>query len=110
MYATWKLSYDKLDDDSKLFLQVCSFLHHEGISEDMFEKAALSEHELDDVELRDRTNQILERLGRCDSEWESLRFQKITKLLGSHSLIDYDSQNDTYSVHPLVQPWSQKND
>src|SRR4051794_17960449 len=46
VYATWKLSYDKLDASARTFLQVCSVLHHEGISEEIFEKAAMSPEQL----------------------------------------------------------------
>jgi len=51
VYSTWKLSYDKLNLPARLFLQICSLLHHEGILEEMFEKAALSQVQLDDLEL-----------------------------------------------------------
>ena len=31
VYATWKLSYDKLGLSAKMLLQICSLLHHEGV-------------------------------------------------------------------------------
>ena len=106
VYSTWKLSYDKLDPPARLFLQICSLLHHEGISEEMFEKAALSQHNLDDSELQDDVTKLLNQLGKQNSGWSSWTFQKIVMRLGSHSLIEHDRQNHTYSIHPLVHHWS----
>jgi len=71
VYSTWKLSYDKLDPPARLFLQICSLLHHEGISEEMFEKAALSQLRLDDSELQDKVTNLLNQLGKQDSDWSS---------------------------------------
>jgi len=51
VYSTWRLSYDKLDVSARLFLQICSLLHHEGILEEMFERAALSQLNLEDSKL-----------------------------------------------------------
>jgi len=36
VYATWKLSYDKLGSPAKTLLQILTFLHHEGITEEIF--------------------------------------------------------------------------
>jgi len=33
VYATWKLSYDKLGSSARILLQICSLMHHEGITE-----------------------------------------------------------------------------
>ena len=106
VYATWKLSYDKLDATTRCFLQVCSMLHHEGISEEMFERAALSELQLEDRELQDEVTRLLNLLGKQDSGWSSWKFHEVVKCLGSHSLIEFDQRNCTYGLHPLVQHWS----
>jgi len=105
VYSTWRLSYDKLDGPARTFLQVCSLLHHEGISEEMFEKAAVSQLQLEDAELQDNVTRLLNQLGRQDSGWSSWTFRKVIMDLGSYSLIEYDHQNRTYSVHPLVHHW-----
>ena len=106
VYSTWKLSYDKLDPSAQLFLQICSLLHPEGIAEEMFEKAALSQSNLRDSELQNDTTKLLNQLGKQDSGWSSWTFRKVVMCLGSHSLIEYDHQNHTYSIHPLVHHWS----
>src|SRR6188768_2660835 len=66
VYSTWKLSYEKLNESARLFLQICSFLHHEGISEDMFKKAAMSQRQLEDSELQEEVSKLLNRLGKQD--------------------------------------------
>jgi hypothetical protein len=106
VYATWRLSYDKLDTSARSFLQICSMLHHVGISEQMFEKAALSRLQLEDSELQNEVTQLLNHLGKQDSGWSTWYFGQIVKSLGSYLLIEYDRQNRTYSIHPLVQHWS----
>jgi len=106
VYATWRLSYDKLDEPARTFLQICSMLHHEGISEQMFKNAALSSDQLKDSTLRKEVTRLLERLGKKDSHWSSWEFQHVVKRLRSYSLIEYDDRNCMYSVHPLVQHWS----
>ncbi|KAF8961360.1 acyl transferase/acyl hydrolase/lysophospholipase [Flammula alnicola] len=106
VYATWRLSYDKLDPSARSFLQICSMLHHEGISEQMFEKATLSQLQLEDSELQNEVTQLLNQLGKHDLCWESWVFRQVVKHLISYSLIEYDRRNHTYSIHPLVQHWS----
>ena len=106
LYSTWRLSYDKLDAPARTLLQICSLLHHEGISEELFKKAALSQLDLEDLELQEESTKLLNQLGKQDSGWSSWTFQKVIKGLRSHSLIEYDTQNDTYSIHPLVHHWS----
>jgi Tetratricopeptide repeat len=81
-------------------------LHHDGISEKMFETASLSREELDDSDLQNEVTQLLNQLGKHDSRWSSWDFRQLVRCLGSYSLIEYDHQNCTYSIHPLVQHWS----
>jgi len=106
VYSTWRLSYEKLDESARTFLQICSCLHHEGISEEIFERAALSQLNLEDSELQDEVAKLLNHLGKQDAGWSSWTFQKVIMRLGSHSLIEHDHQNHTYSIHPLVHLWS----
>jgi len=106
VYATWRLSYDKLDASARSFLQICSLLHHEGISEQMFKQAALSPLRLAEFKLQNEVTQLLEQLGKHDSQWCSWEFLQVVKSLRSCSFIEYDDRNCMYSVHPLVQHWS----
>jgi len=39
VYTTWRLSYEKLGSSARTLLQIFSFLHHEGIMEEIFKEA-----------------------------------------------------------------------
>ena len=81
-------------------------LHHEGISEEIFKRAAKSKEQLDDSELQNEVVKVLELLGKNGSEWNTLVFQTITLELQSYSLIEFDHQNHFFCIHPLIQHWS----
>ncbi|KAJ7291653.1 P-loop containing nucleoside triphosphate hydrolase protein [Mycena rebaudengoi] len=106
VYATWNLSYKKLSSPGRTMLQICSSLNHEGIFEQMFEKASISQKDLDDSELQREVTQLLTELGKRDGNWNSLVFYGIIGELESYSLIERDRQDDSYRIHPLVQHWS----
>ncbi|KAJ7087440.1 hypothetical protein C8R44DRAFT_580543, partial [Mycena epipterygia] len=36
VYTTWQISFDQLSPPAATFLQLCSLLHHQGISEQIF--------------------------------------------------------------------------
>ncbi|KAF7763958.1 hypothetical protein Agabi119p4_8495 [Agaricus bisporus var. burnettii] len=69
VYATWSLSYDKLDASARSLLQIFSLLNHEGISEEMFENAASSEEQLEDSELQNKVTELLNELGKRGPDW-----------------------------------------
>ncbi|KAJ7814898.1 hypothetical protein B0H14DRAFT_3149270 [Mycena olivaceomarginata] len=100
------LSYKKLSSPGRTMLQICSSLHHEGISEEIFEKASVSQAKLDDSELQKEVTQFLSVLGKQDGNWDSLVFHRVMGELESYSLIERDEQNDSYRIHPLVHGWS----
>ncbi|KAJ7209090.1 P-loop containing nucleoside triphosphate hydrolase protein [Mycena rebaudengoi] len=106
VYATWNLSYKKLSSPGRTMLQICSSLHHEGILEQMFEKASMSQEDLDDSELQREVTQLLTALGKQDGIWDSFVFHGVMGELESYSLIEQDRQDDSYRIHPLVQHWS----
>ncbi|KAK7022996.1 hypothetical protein R3P38DRAFT_2779729 [Favolaschia claudopus] len=106
VYATWDLSYQKLSTGSKTFLHICSQLHHQNIREEMFQKAALSEEKLEDLELQETVDVLLTKIGGANQGWNPLVFLEITRELQSYSLIEHDIVDDSYSVHPLIRDWS----
>ena len=61
---------------------------------------------LDDWNLQKQVIKLLSDIGKADSRWDSFLFQKYIQDLKSYSLIEFDDQNQSYSVHPLVQHWS----
>ena len=67
----------------------------------MFKKA-LSQLQLEDSELavNEVTLLLQNHLGKQDSGWSAWDFGQVVKGLGSYSLIEYDHQTHTYSIHP----------
>ncbi|KAJ7694259.1 hypothetical protein B0H14DRAFT_2651109 [Mycena olivaceomarginata] len=106
VYATWNLSYQRLSSPGRTMLQICSSLHHKGILEQIFERAAMSQQELDDSELQKEVIQFLTELGKRAGNWDSWVFHEVMGELESYSLIERDRQDDSYCIHPLVQHWS----
>ncbi|KAJ6535481.1 hypothetical protein B0H19DRAFT_1322419, partial [Mycena capillaripes] len=106
VYAAWDLSYNKLSSAGRSLLQICSVMHHTGISEQIFEKAATCQHMLEDPDLQEEVTRLLNELGKQDGNWASVVFLELMGELASYSLIELDRQNESYSIHPLVQHWS----
>ncbi|KAJ7499622.1 hypothetical protein FB451DRAFT_1429577 [Mycena latifolia] len=79
VYATWHISFQKVSRQARELLQLCSFIHHDGITETIFEQAAL---------------------------YQFTKEAPATEL-GRYSLIDFQagSQAITFSIHPLVHEW-----
>ncbi|KAJ7060541.1 hypothetical protein C8F01DRAFT_988888, partial [Mycena amicta] len=111
VYTTWRISFDQLSQVEPLaaqFLQLCSFIHFEGISEDIFERASI--YEIKDGALAppfDVLKPSLEFLSSfrdTDTTWNSLVFERITSELCGYSLMAW--QNGAYSIHPLVHHWA----
>src|SRR6267154_5206806 len=40
VYTTWQISFESLKAAAITFLQLCAFMHHDGISEEIFRNAA----------------------------------------------------------------------
>jgi hypothetical protein len=74
----------------------------------MFEKAAIAHKDLDnaDPDLQNEVARILAELGKQDTHWDSFVFHEAAGELESYSLIERNTQDDSYFVHPLVQHWS----
>ncbi|KAJ7032981.1 hypothetical protein C8F04DRAFT_1261320 [Mycena alexandri] len=106
VYTTWDLSYGKLSLAGQTLLQICSILHHEGISEDIFKKAATAPQDFNDSDVSKEVTLLLNQLGKRDEKWDSLAFREVMGELESYSLIERDRQAASYAIHPLVQHWS----
>ncbi|KAJ7794623.1 P-loop containing nucleoside triphosphate hydrolase protein [Mycena leptocephala] len=107
VYTTWKMSFDKLTQPAAMFLQLCSFLHREGISEEIFSRAATyrfpswgpSQEELQ------KPLEFLSYLLTTTGEWNPLSFLKLTNEIKAYSLISFDPERKVFSIHPLVHAW-----
>ncbi|KAJ7726554.1 hypothetical protein DFH07DRAFT_871647 [Mycena maculata] len=75
------ISFEHLTKQAAQFLQLYSFLHHEGIAESMFSHAT----------------------------WDHLSFTEVIGEIRSYSLMELDPHKGTYSIHPLVQDWTRSN-
>ncbi|KAJ7494830.1 hypothetical protein B0H11DRAFT_2003542 [Mycena galericulata] len=109
VYTTWQISFKQLSPGSQKLLQLCSFLHHQGISEEIFSKASLYTFPLagpSQAELKGATEFLSQFLGPTGT-WESLLFTDLTNQLRAYSLINLTSETRLFSIHPLVHSWSQ---
>ncbi|KAJ7921576.1 hypothetical protein B0H13DRAFT_2415307 [Mycena leptocephala] len=107
VYTTWKMSFDNLTQPAAMFLQLCSFLHREGISEEIFSRAVTyrfrssgpSKEELQ------KPLEFLSHLLTPTGEWDPLSFLKLTNEIKAYSLIAVDPGRKLFSIHPLVHAW-----
>ncbi|KAJ7711423.1 hypothetical protein B0H16DRAFT_1816855, partial [Mycena metata] len=109
VYTIWKISFDQLSHFAATLLQLCSFLHYTGISEDMFRTASKYEP-LSWSPPREELPESLKFLSHFvepTGEWNSLRFLNVTNELKAYSLIGFDAKTKLFSIHPLVHAWSQ---
>ena len=136
VYTTWSISFRRLSAQSVRFLQLCAYLHHDGISEAIFRNAASNvtssrsycvvdrpgpqkpkfgyffkkrtplTRSLDGTQdSYSRANDFLAAFRNLDSAWDSQKFMKMITEIRSYSLIEFDIENQTYSIHPLVHAW-----
>ncbi|KAJ7678378.1 P-loop containing nucleoside triphosphate hydrolase protein [Mycena rosella] len=109
VYTTWQISFKELTQPAATLLQLCSFLHHQGISEQIFSNASLytfPTHGPSREELRGPL-EILSHFTDSTGAWDSLRFMDLTHELIGYSLINFDPVTKMFSIHPLVHKWSQ---
>ncbi|KAJ6547910.1 hypothetical protein DFH09DRAFT_631922 [Mycena vulgaris] len=108
VYTTWQISFDQLGKPAATLLQLCSFLHHTGISEDIFSRASAypfftngpSEEELHDP------LEFLSQFHGPTGVWNPLQFMDVMNEITAYSLANFDPDGKLYSIHPLVHTWS----
>ncbi|KAJ7714880.1 P-loop containing nucleoside triphosphate hydrolase protein, partial [Mycena metata] len=108
VYTTWQMSFDRLTPPAAMFLQHCSFLHYNGISEEIFSYASKYQFPSDspsEEELQEPLEFLSHFLGPT-GEWDSLQFLEATNEVQSYSLISFDAEKKLFSIHPLVHSWS----
>ncbi|KAJ7761737.1 P-loop containing nucleoside triphosphate hydrolase protein [Mycena metata] len=109
VYTTWQMSFDQLTPLATMFLQHCSFLHYNGISEEIFRYASQYQGALN-LPSKEELQEPLEFLSHFlgpTGEWDSLQFLDATNEAQSYSLISFDAEKKIFSIHPLVHSWSQ---
>src|SRR5882672_1922865 len=110
VYTTWELSFGRLKThaaQAAAFLQHCAYLHHEGISQAIFQNAAVNIHSsFDDQEPNSLHNaKDLLSVFVTSGTWNTPNFLKLISKIRSYSLIEFDGKAKTYSIHPLVHDW-----
>ncbi|KAJ7819157.1 hypothetical protein B0H13DRAFT_2453612 [Mycena leptocephala] len=109
VYTTWQMSFDQLSPLAAIFLQLCSFLHWDGIPEDIFSRAAAYKFQ-QVIPSREELKKPLDFLAQFSEpagEWDTLRFLKVTNEIKAYSLMTFDPERKMFSIHPLVHSWSQ---
>src|ERR1700722_17725015 len=114
VYTTWMISFEQLTPQATIFLKICGFLHHDGISEAIFQKAANNMTTYvpslpitnEDSDALSVAKDFLNWFRTTDGSWDTQKFLKMIVELRSYSLIDFDKANELYSVHPLVHAWT----
>ncbi|KAJ7144745.1 hypothetical protein C8R43DRAFT_563088 [Mycena crocata] len=108
VYTTLQISFDQLSKPAATLLQFCSFLHHQGISEEIFSKAS-GYRFYSDGPTEEELQQPVEFLSQFlspDGTWDPLRFIDITSEIRSYSLVNLNPRNKEFSIHPLVHEWT----
>ncbi|KAJ7468200.1 hypothetical protein FB451DRAFT_1481993 [Mycena latifolia] len=108
VYTTWQISFVKLSQTAVMLLQLCSFLHHGGISEQIFKNASLYSFPTSGPSKQELQIpvQFLSHFLGPDGAWDSLCFWNVTNELQAYSLINFDAARNVFSIHPLVHSWT----
>ncbi|KAJ7211767.1 hypothetical protein GGX14DRAFT_362346, partial [Mycena pura] len=109
VYTTWQMSFNKLSPLAAQFLQLCSFLHHKGISEEFFINASKYHPKSASPTEKDLEGSLefLSHFVLPGKTWDTLRFQDVTAEIMSYSLMIFDPDQTMFSMHPLVHDWCQ---
>ncbi|EUC58304.1 calcium-independent phospholipase A2-gamma, putative, partial [Rhizoctonia solani AG-3 Rhs1AP] len=114
VYTTWRMCYDQLQPASHELLWLIAHWHYDGISEDMFKRAAQNMHSkyyplpLTDLQLQAQRHvtKSLSIFLAPGGQWDAVKFTQVMADLTAYSLIDFDRLNLTYRVHVLVHDWA----
>ncbi|KAJ7727608.1 hypothetical protein B0H16DRAFT_1778590, partial [Mycena metata] len=104
VYTTWQMSFDRLSPAAAVLLQLCSFLHQEGISEDIFSRAAAYDFPSlgPSKEKLQQPLEFLSQFQEPDGKWDTMAFLELTTEIMSYSLAMFAPETRIFSIHPLV--------
>ena len=110
VYTTWEISLWMIEEkggeaarDAIELLQIFSFLHHDGISEEIFHRAW--ENLQKDTHSGWMRSHQTSLLRQESATWDSRRIRNAVSILSSFSLISRDTYR-LVSIHPLVHAWA----
>ncbi|KAJ7120229.1 hypothetical protein C8R44DRAFT_921274 [Mycena epipterygia] len=98
VYTTWQISFDQLSQPAATFLQLCSLLHHQGISEQIFKTAAAykfgpSSPSKEELQL---PLKFLSQFLGPDGVWDSFCFIEMTNEARAYSLLNFHAQKKSF--------------
>ncbi|KAJ7306979.1 P-loop containing nucleoside triphosphate hydrolase protein [Mycena albidolilacea] len=101
MYTAWQMSFDQLTRPAAMFLQYCSFLHHNGISEQIFNYASEYTFQSNGPSKEDLQEplEFLSLFLGPSGEWDSLQFSNMTNEVQAFPLISLDTEKKLFSIH-----------
>jgi hypothetical protein len=113
VYTAWSISYDQLSQQAVTFLNVCAFLHHDGITEAIFRNATaqvmvwiarIGAADQQTASFR-MAREFLGLFQTVEGFWDSQKFLHTVLEIRSYSLIDFDESKQAYMIHPLIHSW-----
>jgi tetratricopeptide (TPR) repeat protein len=110
VYTTWEISLRMIEEkggeaarDAIELLQIFSFLHHDGISEEIFHRAWENlQKDMHSGWMRSHQTSLLRQES---ATWDSRRIRNAVSILSSFTLISRDTYR-LVSIHPLVHAWA----
>ena len=111
VYTTWEVSLKMIEEmssedgqDAIDLLQTFSFLHHDGISEEIFQRAwkGLQSDPPSEWNISHQMDMILRQSSK---EWNVYPLRAALSILLSFSLINRNKDH-LISIHPLVHTWT----
>ncbi|KAG6871400.1 hypothetical protein C0995_005004, partial [Termitomyces sp. Mi166 len=108
VFATWDLSYQKLDKKAKQVLMLCSILHYSKIPMAIWEKIWNNFTEYAEIDQQE-VEEVLKLFITEDGNWDDNGFEKALDGLQSYSLIEVTGEGVVLlEIHSLVHIWSYK--
>ncbi|CCO35944.1 Calcium-independent phospholipase A2-gamma [Rhizoctonia solani AG-1 IB] len=114
VYTTWMMCYEKLRPNAKELLWLIGYMHHSGITIDIFRRAAVGvgsyKPKLPTTVLEDsalaRIRTFLSSFIDSSGSWDDYAFTEVINEISLHSLLEYDHNLGSYRIHVLVQGWA----
>ena len=121
VYTTWEISIeaiekrrDETSHNAMELLRIFSFLHYDGITEDIFEQAWRNNYRRGDSS-QEIIHMFYMQPQQKAGDWDPTMIREAADLLASFSLINLGRESDTkrvdetgrrMSMHPLVHVWA----
>ncbi|QRV95683.1 kinesin light chain [Ceratobasidium sp. AG-Ba] len=114
VYTTWHMSYQLLSSKAQQILHLIAFMHHDGIIEDIFRRAAINLKKYKpiipateaEVKIQAYLTECLKPYLDPADSWSSSTFLSTMTELMSYSLVTYNKAGGTYALHVLVHDWA----